>query len=704
MSEIIDLCNKVLSSDNNKIENIKLEYSYTSKILLIFTDNFLYVIDNSKNAPNLLSKIQINFSIKYTSLHPKNQNQLIIITKEDYIYLIPDIKTFSKPEQMRKLNIKLKNIMSIKFSYFDNFFGILHDKNKFNLYYLNGNNEEIILSEELDINYIDFNFCPQFSLGFDMFMVFFMTKNGELNMYGPFFPKEFSVKKEFFFNMNNFLLYKLNTMKNNDLDYQKYAISLAIINDLKNSLKNESKDHYEIKISEKIQKINATFKKRNIFINNNFLSNPNSDLLDINYKQIYILSKRPLTVLRITENNNIDVIILSDEIFPELANTGNIVSNNELKINNYLIEFIQLNNNRNIKKDLLKIIQYENQQLFIKTDDSLFLVQIPYLNELKKAVDDNIMFIPNKVKKTSIIKLFKWNIDNNKYNNRNKNIEIKDILIIPELRVLYIFGILKEKIKVKEYERETVKEIKKIVIKESNFKDINVINNLTKFNDIFKPKKKNNSGDDIYNIKLKENDTIKNNLKNIRFNLDEKVLEDNDNFEQKLNEDMKDLFKIYDNLLQKNDELFLNKINIMKNIYNNLSNSNIKENIDETNKKILALKTLKEKINKNNEIISQKINIISEKINKFELTDEETENYLKILKKYQKELGDKLNDIEKQIKFCDEYINKNYFYQDLFPKNDLDFNLIEKENQKKYMKIEEEINNKSKELFIKLQK
>ena len=704
MSEIIDLCNKVLSSDNNKIENIKLEYSYTSKILLIFTDNYLYVIDNSKNAPNLLSKIQINFSIKYTSLHPKNQNQLIIITKEDYIYLIPDIKTFSKPEQMRKLNIKLKNIMSIKFSYFDNFFGILHDKNKFNLYYLNGNNEEIILSEELDINYIDFNFCPQFSLGFDMFMIFFMTKNGELNMYGPFFPKEFSVKKEFFFNMNNFLLYKLNTMKNNDLDYQKYAISLAIINELKNSFINESKDHYEIKISEKIQKINATFKKRNIFINNNFLSNPNSDLLDINYKQIYILSKRPLTVLRITENNNIDVIILSDEIFPELANTGNIVSNNELKINNYLIEFIQLNNNRNIKKDLLKIIQYENQQLFIKTDDSLFLVQIPYLNELKKAVDDNIMFIPNKVKKTSITKLFKWNIDNNKYNNRNKNIEIKDILIIPELRVLYIFGILKEKIKVKEYERETVKEIKKIVIKESNFKGIKVINNLTKFNDIFKPKKKNNIGEDIYDIKLKENDTIKNNLKNIRFNLDEKVLGDNDNFEQKLNEDMKKLFKIYIDLLQKNDELFLNKINIMKNIYNNLSNSKIKENIDETNKKILSLKTLKEKINKNNEIISQKINTINEKINKYELTDEETENYLKILKKYQKELGDKLNDIEKQIKFCDECINKNYFYQDLFPKNDLDFNLIEKENQKKYMKIEEEINNKSKELFIKLQK
>ena len=167
-----------------------------------------------------------------------------------------------------------------------------------------------------------------------MFMIFFMLKNGELNMYGPFFPPEFSIKKEYFFNMNNFLLYKLNTMKNNEFDYQKYAISLAIINDLHNSLLNESKDYYTIKISEKVQKVNITFKKRNIFINNNFLTN-NSNIMDINYKQIYILEKRPLTILRISENNNIDLIILSDEIFPELANVGNIVSNNELKINNY---------------------------------------------------------------------------------------------------------------------------------------------------------------------------------------------------------------------------------------------------------------------------------------------------------------------------------------------------------------------------------
>ena len=100
---------------------------------------------------------------------------------------MPDIKTFTKLDQIKKLNINIKNIISIKFSYFDNYFGILFDTNKFNLYYINSVfKEEIMLSEELDTNYIDFNFCPQFSLGFDMFMIFFMNKIGELNMYGPF--------------------------------------------------------------------------------------------------------------------------------------------------------------------------------------------------------------------------------------------------------------------------------------------------------------------------------------------------------------------------------------------------------------------------------------------------------------------------------------------------------------------------------------
>jgi hypothetical protein len=484
-------------------------------------------------------------------------------------------------------------------------------------------------------------------------------------------------------------------MKNNEFDYQKYAISLAIINDLHNSLINESKDYYTIKISEKVQKVNITFKKRNIFINNNFLTN-NSNIMDINYKQIYILEKRPLTILRISENNNIDLIILSDEIFPELANVGNIVSNNELKINNYLIEFIQLyRDKKNEKKELLKIIQNENEQLFIQTDDSLFLVQIPYLNELKKAVDDNMMFLPNKIKKTSINKLFKYPNNRIPISNKYKIIEIKDILILPELKEFELFAILKEK--------NNEKEIKRIIVKSSSYGDVNIINNSTSFNDIFRQKKKINIDNDEFKVKLNEIDSIRNDIINHKIIFEEKLLENKKgghNFEQKLNEDMKNLYKIYNNLLKEKEELFLKKINIMKNIYNNLSNSKIKEDIDETNKKIISLKTLKEKITKNNEIISQKIININEKINNYELTDEETENYLKILSKSQKEMRDRLSDIERKIKFCEESIKKNYLFNDLFPKNDLDFNLIEKENQKKYMKMEEEINTKSKELYI----
>jgi len=683
MSDLIDLCSKIFIEETKKVDNIKLEYSYTQKILIVFTNNYLYVIDNSKNIPNQIAKMKINFQIKYTTIHPKNQNQLLIITNNEKIYLIKDLKSFNKLDQLKELNINAKNIISIKFSYFDNYFGILFDMNKFSLYYINSQSQEQLMkTEELDTNYIDFNFCPQFSLGFDMFMIFFMTNNGELNMYGPFFPEQFMIKKEFFFNMNNFLIYKLNTMQNDDSDYQKYAISLAIIDDLKKSIINELKDDYEIKISEKIKIVNATFKKKEILINNNFITNTNKDISNVNYKQIYILEKRPLTILRISENNNIDIIMISDEIFLELANTGNITSRNNITINNYLIEYIQLNQEKKISKDLIKIIQYENEQLFLKTNDSLYLIRIPYLNELKKAVEDNIMFIPNKMKKTSITKLLKWD------NNKNKVIKINDILIIPDLYKLYIFSIIKDKMIVKDYDYN------------------NIINEtkIAKFKDIFKEEKKENYVDDILNIKLNENNSIKNEMKNIKININEKLLEDKNNnnfqFEQKLNNDMKNLYKIYNNLLEKSEQINLTKINIMKNVYNNLSKSKIKENIDETIKKIIGLNTLKERILKNNEIISKKIDSIKEKINKYELTDEETENYLKILEKYQKELSNKLNDIERKINFYDEYIGKTYAFKDLFPKNDLAFNLLEKENQKNYMKLEEEINNKSKELYI----
>lgn len=683
MSDLIDLCSKIFIEETKKVDNIKLEYSYTQKILIVFTNNYLYVIDNSKNIPNQIAKMKINFQIKYTTIHPKNQNQLLIITNNEKIYLIKNLKSFNKLDQIKELNINAKNILSIKFSYFDNYFGILFDMNKFSLYYINSQSQEQLMkTEELDTNYIDFNFCPQFSLGFDMFMIFFMTNNGELNMYGPFFPEQFMIKKEFFFNMNNFLIYKLNTMQNDDSDYQKYAISLAIIDDLKKSIINELKDDYEIKISEKIKIVNATFKKKEILINNNFITNTNKDISNVNYKQIYILEKRPLTILRISENNNIDIIMISDEIFLELANTGNITSRNNITINNYLIEYIQLNQEKKISKDLFKIIQYENEQLFLKTNDNLYLIRIPYLNELKKAVEDNIMFIPNKMKKTSITKLLKWD------NNNNKVIKINDILIIPDLYKLYIFSIIKDKMIVKDYDYN------------------NIINEtkIAKFKDIFKEEKKENYVDDILNIKLNENNSIKNEMKNIKININEKLLEDKNNnnfqFEQKLNNDMKNLYKIYNNLLEKNEQINLTKINIMKNVYNNLSKSKIKENIDETIKKIIGLNTLKERILKNNEIISKKIDSIKEKINKYELTDEETENYLKILEKYQKELSNKLNDIERKINFYDEYIGKTYAFKDLFPKNDLAFNLLEKENQKNYMKLEEEINNKSKELYI----
>ena len=59
MSDLIDLCSRLFFEETNKVGNIKLEYSNIHKILIVFTNNYLYIIDNSKNIPNQIAKLKI---------------------------------------------------------------------------------------------------------------------------------------------------------------------------------------------------------------------------------------------------------------------------------------------------------------------------------------------------------------------------------------------------------------------------------------------------------------------------------------------------------------------------------------------------------------------------------------------------------------------------------------------------------------------
>ena len=279
------MSNKIIQLLNGieGIQDIKLEYSAKNNILSLFSEKKLYVIESLNQDPKIRAEIDRSFNLKKTILHPNNENQLILIEQQG-ITIIKDLKKISNIGGIIKLNIpNINDIISIKFSYFDNAFGVLYKDKSFIYFLLKENNvlEEICNIKDLDKDYIDFSFCPLFSKGFEIFMIFFMTSDGGLDMYGPFFPTEFNIPKEFIFNMENYLIYKLGTMSKNKENNQEntiYCLSLNVIDDLKRTIKEEKSDRYNdfIKISDKMKIFNTTFRRREIKIHNNFLVNNNS--------------------------------------------------------------------------------------------------------------------------------------------------------------------------------------------------------------------------------------------------------------------------------------------------------------------------------------------------------------------------------------------------------------------------------------------
>ena len=702
------------------IKDIKIEYSAKNNILILFSDKTLYVLENINVDPKKRVEIKRKFNLENTILHPNNENQLLIIENQK-IFIIKDLNKFSSEGDIKELTIpNIKNIISIKFSYFDNAFGVLYKDKSFIYYLLKENNEleEICNITDLDKDYIDFSFCPLFSKGFEIFMVFFMTLDGGLDMYGPFFPSEFSIAKEFIFNMENYLIYKLGTMSKNKENNQEntiYCLSLNVIDDLKKTIKEDKSDRDNdfIKISDKMRIFNTTFRRREIKIHNNFLVNNNSEILNKNYKQIHILNKRPLTILRISDKNDIDMIMLAEEIMPlELAQSGNFTNNMENKINNFFIEFIKLNNKNEKYNDPIKITQHDNKELYIKTNNSLFLVKIPYLDSLKKIAEEKLKDLPNKMNKISVVKLFKWNNEQNEGSNnqkpKTKSIKVGDILIIPDFKRMFVFGILKEIIIEKEPYTKKIekKEVYTLKIKEKEFMRESQQSDLSEFNNILSLKSEYDNQITGIKNKLNKNEFI--NSKNIRktkIEVDEDIIKDNNDFEKQFNNEIKFIFEVYKNLIINTDEIFKQKIEIMKSIYNNISQSEIKKVIDETNQKIEKLKKIKEEIEKKNKKIDEKVVSLKEKVNKYELKDDKINNYLDILEKYQNETSQKLNDVNRRIEFLENNIIKILSFTNMFPNNfDLEFNLIEKDNQNKYLDFEQKVISNSKTMSEALKK
>ena len=202
------------------------------------------------------------------------------------------------------------------------------------------------------------------------------------------------------------------------------------------------------------------------------------------------------------------------------------------------------------------------------------------------------MVFPNKMKKTFIQKIIKWNNDNNMYYMRkNKVININDILIIPELKKAYIFGILKEKLKNKENQ---IKEIRKVVIKESKYKDMNEINNSIKFSDIINSKNNKILQDKYLKMvserRLKPQRDLLEQAKEMRIR---KLERDQNNLSFMINLNKKK--NLNKSSISNNDKSYLNDNSILPPIN---SSQNIVTNNNELNKENNEEKNRKRGINK----------------------------------------------------------------------------------------------------------
>ena len=103
------------------------------------------------------------------------------------------------------------------------------------------------------------------------------------------------------------------------------------------------------------------------------------------YKKIFVLNERsPFFILRVSENDSIDVLVLSGEIMPirELKQSS-AESKSVMKL--YLIERIILNN-RN-KGEF--IITRQNEDTFIMlSDNNVYKIEISYIRTLEKLYEE----------------------------------------------------------------------------------------------------------------------------------------------------------------------------------------------------------------------------------------------------------------------------------------------------------------------------
>ncbi len=486
-------------------------------------------------------------------------------------------------------------------------------------------------------------------------MFFFLFENGNININGPIFPKEFQIEKNDIFIIENNLLQKI---KNDS----SLMFSYRILQELKKCLSKDKsdEDNFYFISNTLIRTFNENISSSNLLIQENFINIP-TQKTDKKYKQIYILKNKPLTILRIENTNKIDIILINDDIFysnkqMNFNNIGNKI------FNNFLIEKIDLGLDKIISNLPLTIIPFKNNEFLLKFNNNIFSLYIPYLVTINQLYEydsygDNIQI--NNYQ--SIVK---------KIINAQNFKNICCILLTNKELCIIKFGenIISKIVKIENNKEEN-----------KNFLDSLLLKNENENREIEKIKESLNVQNFINSSFLKET--------SIELNKDEVK---DDSFEDNLLNQINMLWMYYISIYGKNYETFINKCEIMNKIYTQIDISNINERYKYLNSLITKIQNCKNEFEENNKIINKKIEKIKEKLGIIKGNNKIILCYLQAIENFEKKYMEIFHNTElafinslEQMKEISKYSSSELLPKDKIFKSDFLTNET-KENYEKF--------------------
>lgn len=383
-----------------------LEHLKDSKEVFYEYTLVTYILEEQDQKVKSIKKIKFyidnteikNINISDIFLHPLNQNQICFFST-DYLAFIPNAKEFTLNEEREKSVEKIeiihfstncfKDFKKFKFSNYDNYFGILFLDNSFRFYSINSRVSEFViqnLPQNLE-EIVDFEFGPILTNSWLNFSLFFITKNGKICYTCPIIPWEFNISKAYIENMKNYTkMLKDDEESQDNVKNERLILQLELLN--KNG---------KVEVDEVLKRLNSTLEISNFVIldkrepSDIFLLN-NKNEIDFTYKQIHILKMYPLTILRISNFNTIDVIVCLDDISP-LRKTTKIPFEPKdcylletIYLRNYLTEKLSVKNYEKINEKIkLNFLNSQNNSILINYANDILEIEFPYLKYIAQC-------------------------------------------------------------------------------------------------------------------------------------------------------------------------------------------------------------------------------------------------------------------------------------------------------------------------------